>query len=241
MRSMRAKIVIMAGHSPQIDILSDALKSAGYDLRWVESTSEARMALSESGFDLFLADVESVDVNKDDLQMIRDSCPDLRIILITSGTGTTAHRTAGVNGTVTRPYRISHIEDIIKEILADETVSPEKNTVLVVDDDDAFRAVLVRSLRLSGYEVQAATDGKMALELIDRGGIKAVIADVNMPLMDGITLTRRIKTEYPDTPVILITGYFSPEDFSASADIVADGFIMKPFKIKHITEILDKL
>ena len=70
---------------------------------------------------------------------------------------------------------------------------------------------------------------------------KNLIADVNMPFMDGVTLLKQIKKDWPQIPVILITGYFADGEGPLDSSAKADGFLMKPFKIQSITEILKNI
>jgi YesN/AraC family two-component response regulator len=76
---------------------------------------------------------------------------------------------------------------------------------------------------------------------MEGGSVGAVITDVKMPGMDGIALAGHIKEKWPGTPVILITGYIPADHEEPMKTDIADGFLMKPFKIESITELLEDL
>lgn len=112
----------------------------------------------------------------------------------------------------------------------------QKKRVLVVDDDDALRELLVDTLEAVGYETVAAPGGIEALEALAKHSFDVMVTDVKMPGVDGITLLRKVRRHYPDLPVLFITGVASP-DIIASAD--PDGFLAKPFRISRIEEMIE--
>jgi DNA-binding NtrC family response regulator len=237
-----AHILIAAELSGQMGILSQALESEGHRVFSVPALDKAQPVLSEQRIDLIIVDIDtdkSQDVTA--FQAIKSRFPSLPVLLITGSPEAEGIEKTEFAGHVTRPFRLSHIESLIRKILrpaADTESLTASGTILVVDDDDIFRSMLIRSLRLSGYDVMGASDGKMAIDALAEGGISTVIADVNMPYMDGITLLKEIKVRWPHIPVILMTGYFSATENASEEDISPDGFLMKPFKIQSITDIL---
>jgi DNA-binding NarL/FixJ family response regulator len=81
----------------------------------------------------------------------------------------------------------------------------------------------------------------MALDILNRGDIGTVIADIHMPSMNGIALLKKIRKQWPVIRVILITGYYYTEESISDDALKPDGFLMKPFKIQNITELLQSL
>src|SRR5690242_16302334 len=79
--------------------------------------------------------------------------------------------------------------------------------ILVVDDDDALRVVLVGLLKQAGYAARAAASGERALEEVARGPVDLVVTDVRMPGMDGIQLLATHGKQIPDLPVIVISAH----------------------------------
>ena len=78
--------------------------------------------------------------------------------------------------------------------------------VLVVDDDEAMRKLLQRTLVRAGFAVCTASHGREALGRVRAGSIGAVITDMVMPDMDGIELIRALVVEYPALPIVAISG-----------------------------------
>lgn len=78
--------------------------------------------------------------------------------------------------------------------------------VLLVDDDDAFRAAYARLIHGLGHEVETAASGPQALSLMDGRGFDLVVSDIGMPEMDGVEFLRRVRQKDADVPLILVTG-----------------------------------
>src|SRR5260221_8410399 len=79
--------------------------------------------------------------------------------------------------------------------------------ILVVDDDDALRVVLVGLLKQAGYVARAAPSGARALEEVAKAPVDLVVTDVRMPGMDGIQLLAALTKQIPDLPVIVISAH----------------------------------
>jgi EAL domain-containing protein (putative c-di-GMP-specific phosphodiesterase class I)/CheY-like chemotaxis protein len=109
-----------------------------------------------------------------------------------------------------------------------------KGHVLVVDDEvDVLRAH-ERALTVAGYVVQTATDGAEALEALTLGEIDAVVSDIAMPKMDGITLLQHVRARDLDLPVILITGAPSIQSAMDAVRHGAHRYLTKPVSPKEL-------
>ena len=102
--------------------------------------------------------------------------------------------------------------------------------ILIVDDEEDIRVVLRISLSDLGYEVYTAENGEKALQIIREVNPPIVLTDIRMPVMDGIDLLRRVKHEYPETEVIMITGHGDMDLAIESLKHKATDFITKPIK-----------
>lgn len=112
--------------------------------------------------------------------------------------------------------------------------------LLLVDDEEGIRTVLGISLQDLGYEVIPAENAGRALELFFSVKPDIVVTDIKMPGMDGIRLLRRLKTESPDTEVIVITGHGDMELAIQSLKYEATDFITKPIDDDLLEKALEK-
>jgi two-component system, OmpR family, response regulator MprA len=106
--------------------------------------------------------------------------------------------------------------------------------VLVVDDDRAIRDAVGRALRLHGFTVAAAPDGVEALAALARRPADVVVLDVNMPGVDGFSLTRRLREDGDDTPILLLTARDQVDDRVTGLDVGADDYLVKPFALEEL-------
>jgi two-component system, OmpR family, response regulator MprA len=106
--------------------------------------------------------------------------------------------------------------------------------ILVVDDDPALRTALDRALKLEGYKVSFAHDGRQALQMITGGAQDAVILDLGLPLMDGIEVCRRVRERGDRTPVLMLTARDAVSDRVEGLDAGADDYLVKPFALDEL-------
>ncbi|MBE2317309.1 response regulator transcription factor [Solirubrobacter sp. CPCC 204708] len=106
--------------------------------------------------------------------------------------------------------------------------------VLIVDDEPAVRSALDRALRLDGYEVTLAEDGRQALDRLADTRQDAVILDVAMPGVDGLEVCRRLRDAGDRTPVLMLTARDAVDDRVAGLDAGADDYLVKPFALKEL-------
>jgi CheY-like chemotaxis protein len=131
------------------------------------------------------------------------------------------------------------MEPAFKDITMNET--PQKKTILVIEDDSDILAVIIKHLKYLGYDVLAASDGMEGLKRLESGGYDLVITDIVMPYVSGLGVVTAIKEKSPQIPVIVITGY-GKEPEMAAMEKKADLVLPKPFKMSvlkhHIARLL---
>jgi two-component system response regulator MprA len=106
--------------------------------------------------------------------------------------------------------------------------------ILVVDDEPAVRDALERALRLEGYEVALAADGRDGLRRHDAVRPDAVVMDILMPVMDGLEATRLLRQSGDRTPVLMLTARDAVSDRVAGLDAGADDYLVKPFALDEL-------
>jgi DNA-binding response OmpR family regulator len=106
----------------------------------------------------------------------------------------------------------------------------EPPRILVVDDSEAGRDIIVTRLRAHGYETAEAADGEEGLAAVIACAPDLILLDVTMPKLDGIEVCRRLKSDerWPFTPVILLTARTDTSDVVAGLDAGADDYLTKP-------------
>jgi len=112
--------------------------------------------------------------------------------------------------------------------------------VLVVDDEAVLRVLLERILEKEGYEVFTAESVQVALEILESTEIEVVISDINMPDTDGLELLNKIKKDYPNICVIMMTGYSDAFSVKDVLMLGADDYVTKPFKSMEISMIIER-
>jgi two-component system phosphate regulon response regulator OmpR len=105
--------------------------------------------------------------------------------------------------------------------------------ILVVDDEKKIHGMITDYLESLGYHTSTASDGKEALERFHRDEPDLVILDIMMPGIDGIDVTRRIRSE-SNVPIILLTAKSRESDKLIGLDTGADDYITKPFSLKEL-------
>jgi DNA-binding response OmpR family regulator len=104
--------------------------------------------------------------------------------------------------------------------------------ILLIDDDPSLLEVLTLAFQDGGHTVSTAPDGAAGLRLIKATELDVVISDVNMPLLDGFSLCRQLRSSGNGIPLILLTSRDSDIDESLGLDVGADDYVSKPFSTR---------
>ena len=119
-------------------------------------------------------------------------------------------------------------------------MTPKPPRILVVEDDEAVREVLLTMVRHLGYEAAGAVDGRDGLRTFDlqHDRIDLVMTDVSMPEMSGIELLEALQTRPATTPVVLLTAHDLSREFSTYKALGARGWIHKPVELSELARVL---
>ena len=110
--------------------------------------------------------------------------------------------------------------------------------ILVVDNEKSMREMLTIALEKEGYDVETARNGEVAVELVEKDTFDVVITDINMPRSNGIDVLDAVNRVRPGTPVIMMTGYASPETAVETMKKGAYDYITKPFNMEDFKLII---
>ncbi|MFN7640598.1 MAG: sigma-54-dependent transcriptional regulator, partial [bacterium] len=100
--------------------------------------------------------------------------------------------------------------------------------ILVVDDEENLRRVTQLKLQQAGYEAMTASDGRQALEVLARNPHDLIITDLKMPGMSGMDLLRRVREDYPEIIVVVVTAFGTIESAVEAMKLGAHDYIIKP-------------
>jgi len=115
-----------------------------------------------------------------------------------------------------------------------------KHRILVVDGDEALLESMATALVEAGYEIVRASNGFEALRDLDKIRPDAVVTETDLPMLDGLNLTKalRSKPETTDIPVIFISGNTDRNTIQLARQLGARKFLAKPFDMNHLIESL---
>jgi two-component system sensor histidine kinase/response regulator len=141
-------------------------------------------------------------------------------------------------------------QDVTKAIEATEAAAAESRTdsdrhILLVEDNEVNRKFAVRVLEKAGCSVEIATNGQDAVDAYERSSFDVILMDIQMPVMDGLTATRRIRSieEGRDrrTPIIAMTANAMTGDRERCLDAGMDGYVSKPVRRGILMEEMDRV
>lgn len=112
---------------------------------------------------------------------------------------------------------------------------------MIVDDEDLVRNYVRRALASRGWEITEASNGAAALELVANGSFTAVICDLKMPDMRGEEVIRKVRSLRPGMKIVAITGSVSNIKTPLAPGVEVEGFLIKPFGIDEIRELLERI
>jgi two-component system KDP operon response regulator KdpE len=116
----------------------------------------------------------------------------------------------------------------------DLIISPPVISILVVDDDPAFRMGLAASLKTSVYSVNLARNAQEALDYVRERPVDIVLLDINMPEIGGVEACQRIRALAPQTGIVMLTVRNTEDDKVKALEAGADDYVTKPFRLREL-------
>lgn len=115
--------------------------------------------------------------------------------------------------------------------------------ILAVDDSASMRQMVSFTLKKAGFDVTEAKDGQEALEIAKSSQFDVVISDVNMPVMDGITLVKNLRglPQFKFTPILMLTTESGTDKKTEGKAAGATGWIVKPFNPEQLLAVIKKV
>ncbi len=114
-------------------------------------------------------------------------------------------------------------------------------TLLVIDDEPGYQAMIQFEVSAQGFNVLVASGGPEALEILKRQSVDLVITDMKMPQMDGLDVLIAVRKAYPKMPFVLMTGHAMEERIQTALNMKASTCLRKPFSIDQLQEVLQAI
>ncbi len=114
---------------------------------------------------------------------------------------------------------------------------------ITIDDSASMRQMVRLTLKQSGFDVLEAENGQAALDMLKTTQVDLVICDVNMPILNGIETTRRLRAmpNYKRTPIVLLTTESEDSKKMAGRQAGATGWIIKPFQPMQLQKVVQRV
>jgi two-component system, cell cycle response regulator CpdR len=108
--------------------------------------------------------------------------------------------------------------------------------ILIAEDDEPVRGFVKRALEMDGHAVVAEADGAAALDRLveERGAFDLLLSDIRMPLMDGIALALAVGRDFPQLPILLMTGFADQRERAHDLEAIIEDVVTKPFSLAEI-------
>jgi len=239
-----AKILVVDDDDRVKKLLKEALSEEGYEVSAVSTPDQTMDIITKESFDLILLDVA---LGKESgltvLKEIRKTNTETPIIIY-SGFVTAEleieARNSGANDVLRKDVGLMTLaEQIGKIIKAKNRImeeSPRKNgkSILVVDDEEENRKLLKIFFSEKGYRILDAKNGEEALELARTENPSVVLLDMNMPVMDGLTVLKKLLVINPELGVIMVTGNQEDKNVKKAMELGAYGYVLKPFDFAYL-------
>ena len=115
----------------------------------------------------------------------------------------------------------------------------DKNRILIVDDDEVVRRSYLRSLESISRNIEDASNGEEALQTMEQNPFDVVLLDLRMPGQDGLSVLRTIKQKWPESEVVIITGYPTVDSAKEAMRLGAYDYVAKPVAPHDVISVTD--
>ena len=112
--------------------------------------------------------------------------------------------------------------------------------ILIAEDEEAERTFLIRTLESRGHEVKVLADGVQALQTLQQNSFDMLLSDIVMLELDGIALALKVSRDWPDMPIVLITGYAEERQRAHNLEALVHSVVFKPFDLEKICGVVDE-
>jgi len=129
---------------------------------------------------------------------------------------------------------------LLHMLVGSHVVNRRTKRILVVDDDPDIRQVLLDRMSSFGYVVETATDGRDALDAVQRGRFDGMLLDMLMPGIGGLEVLRRTRVSHPDLPVVVVTALSVQQQATQAVAEGARAYLLKPFDASQLKQVVEQ-
>ena len=216
------------------------LRIEGHHARGVEPNDDVIASIEQEHFDIVISDwVVGETPGVEIFKRIQEWIPRIRGIFVTEHGGremVTEAMAAGAAGVLIRPFTPQALLSTIRQAL-----TPDRERVLVIDDDPSVVAVCVDALKQDGYEAVGVKSGVVAIQKMQDKPFDLALIDWSMPGLDGIETFRALREIQRDLKAIMITGHGTPRVLAQVLKEGMAGFLIKPFTLQALTTTVEKV
>ncbi len=238
-----SKILVVDDEVEIRDLCYDLFSSDGHEVITAPTGTQALVLLETKKPDLVLMDVHIPGEHGLSLLRKMRACQrNLPVIVFSAYVTVELEKQAYEAGAVEVLRKGQNTEELrkkinqvlanVERIFGDRTQKKEK--ILIADDDAMIRGLLREFFKLKGYETVEATTGEEAVEAVRIHNPSAVLLDVIMPVMDGLTALKKIREINPKIGVVMATGVRDEEMINKAMALGAYGCVLKPFDLKYL-------
>lgn len=236
-------------------VLAGMLAEAGMRCELVDTPEKAINLLKERPFDLIVSDMSMPDMDGVDMMKAMHGCTDSvpPAVLLTS-LDRVGIDWSQFDGVLRKPIRARDLYQTLLEVIGGddktdasldasmaENRDGQAERVLVAEDNAVNQKVARKMLEKLGYRVDIAADGIQAIERLQAQTYRLVFMDVQMPRLDGLEVTRRVRDEFDEQPhIIAMTANALVEDRSACLSAGMDDFVAKPVRLDDVRAALER-
>lgn len=123
------------------------------------------------------------------------------------------------------------------------TADKSHPTILIIENEVSNRILIERVLSTRGYRCLSASNGREALDILDREAVDLILTDLSMPVLDGYRTTQiiRARPNLAHVPIVAVTAYALNDENEAAMQIGCDEYLTKPFKPRQLLEVVERL
>lgn len=178
------------------------------------------------------------------LQKIREKSPKLPVVVFSGSVTPEIEKdayAAGAIEVIQKGVPVSELRDKIKKIiesshkiLGSSEVKRKEEKILVVDDEDGIRSLLITFFTRKGFKTTGARSGEEALRLLDTEKPTVILLDINMPGMDGLLTLKKIREKDARVGIVMATGVQDEQIVQEAMDLGAYHYVLKPFDLQYL-------